>query len=377
KDRQQPRFPWYSYLDEAPRMAHDVPWAEIGRVPGKPFFLYETQAMNPSKYRAEFPYRLLALGAIQDWDIINWHCLPRPVLAEEERPYDKAMELAHGGFQAEGFHFRFDEVQSAAMRTAAHMFRTGAYKPVEKPTTVTFGTRSLYDPANMDYGKSFGDFGERITPTTYRYGLYMKVDPTRTDDLIEGPSVLPRLNEANPIRPTNEIAFDWQRSHLVMDAPSAVSYTGFYAQHGGPVRFANGITLDNVSVANPEGMVYPVGENEKFIAFGAVAQDGLPLDKSRHVLVSLVSTSFNTGYQINEDNVASAKKTDDIYRGMVTGKAPVLVARVGATLTAPQFTGMKYRLLDWHMKPIGEGVVKDGLLPISATAPIFNIELTR
>jgi hypothetical protein len=29
------------------------------------------------------------------------------------------------------------------------------------------------------------------------------------------------------------------------------------------------------------------------------------------------------------------------------------------------------------MTEIGEGVVKDGALPILATAPIFNIELTR
>lgn len=29
------------------------------------------------------------------------------------------------------------------------------------------------------------------------------------------------------------------------------------------------------------------------------------------------------------------------------------------------------------MTEIGEGVVKDGALPFSATAPIFNIKLTR
>ena len=42
-DRQQPHFPWVSGLEEAPRLGMGIPWAEIGRIPNKPFFIYEIQ----------------------------------------------------------------------------------------------------------------------------------------------------------------------------------------------------------------------------------------------------------------------------------------------------------------------------------------------
>jgi hypothetical protein len=373
KDAQEPRFPWFSYLDEPPRMAHDVPWAEIGRVPGKPFFLYETQTLNPFKFRAEYPYRLLAQAAIQDWDIIIWHCYPRSIYPRDERPYDKALEVGHAAFSAEGFHFRFDEVQSAAMKTASVMFRNGAFKTVENPTTFVFGKDLLYDPVSMDYGKSFGPYAEKLAPTSFRHGLRMSVDPTLEKTTVTGNLVTPRVHEGNPIRSTSEIEWDWHRSHLKMDAPTAAAYTGFYAQHGGSVQFQNDLTLTDITVLNPPNAPYPVTEKELFIAFGIVAKDGKPLNESNHLELSLVSTSFNTGGSYKPENVIKGTP----LKGGVSGTAPVLVSRVGGTLKAPWLTGMKYRLLDWHLNVIGEGVVKDGVLPLSANQSVFNIELTR
>ncbi len=373
KDPQEPRFPWYSYLDEPPRMAHDVPWAEIGRVPGKPFFLYETQVMSPFKYRAEYPYRLLALAAIQDMDIVVWHCWPRPLFPTGERPYDRALEVGHGGFPAEGFHFRYDEIHSAAIKTAGEMFKRGAFQTVKQPTSLVFGKDLLHDPASMDYGRSFGPYAAQLAPTAFRHGLRMSVDPTAEKTTVKGDLVLPRVHEGNPIRSTPEIEWDWRRSHLKMDAPAAAAYTGFHAQYGGPVVFNNGLTLADVVIHNPEGAPYPVHEDENFISFGAVALDGLPLERSKKIEITLVSTSFNTGAYYNPEHIARRKQ----WEGEKKGTAPVLVSRPGATLRATWLVGMNYRLIDWHFNELATGNVPQDGLEVPADQPVFRVELTR
>jgi hypothetical protein len=42
-------------------------------VEGMPTYIYETNQARPNRYRAEFPFRLAAMGAWQDWDAINLH----------------------------------------------------------------------------------------------------------------------------------------------------------------------------------------------------------------------------------------------------------------------------------------------------------------
>ncbi len=391
-DRQQPHFPFMSGLEEQPRLAMGIPWMEVGRVPGKPFFVYEFQMNNPDKYRAEVPFRIAALGAIQDWDIINFHLFGRPSDPDLPEPYSAPIHMSYydgpkgsPGASVEGVHFKNDEIYAAAMKTAGLMFREGVLDPVKNPTVMTFGSKSLYDPRSASYGQSFGDLGLKIAPTAWRYGCYMQVDPTVENDSVSGRTVERGLDEANPIRPTDQITFDWQRGFMKLDAPAGVSWTGFFARQDGPVKFADGIELDKVSVINDPGVNYPVGDDELYISFAAVAEDGKPLAESKKVVVSLVSTSFNNGFKLVEENVARGDMghTKKPYQGMTRGgggdgKPPVAYVRAGATVIAPPLAGMKYKWLNWHFKPIGEGEVgADGKLVIPADKPIFTIELTR
>lgn len=384
-DRQQPHFPWVSGLEEAPRMGMGIPWVEIGRIPGKPFFVYEIQQNNPDKYRAEFPYRVAALGAIQDWDIVNFHLFGRPNDPDEATPYSKSMNYSHagdGGGSIEGVHFKNDEIYTSALKAAGTFFRTGALAPAPHPTVMTFGSRSLYDPVSADYGKSFGDLGKLVLPTTYRYGVQMKVDPTQEGDTVTGPTIEPGLMHYSPLRPTDQITYDWAKGSLVFDAPSGVSFSGFLANHGGTYSFSHGVTLSAVTVVNPPGMSYPVGPQELYVAFSVVAQDGKPLSDSQRVLVSLVSTSFNTGFKLNEDNVARGDLgyTGKPYAGQTQDPKPaipVTVARAGGRVTSAALSGMAWRTLDWHLREIAKGTVTNGILDIPADQPVFTIELTR
>ena len=380
EDRQQPRFPFTSGLDEAPRTSMGPEcWAEACRMPGKPFFAYETQTNNPSKYRAEFPFRILALASIQDWDIVCWHIFGGAGDPDVAEPYSGSLNYSHNGSEVEGLHYRHDEVESAAMKTAGRMFINGALRPVEKPTLMIFGRKSLYDPASMDYGKSFGDLKTLINSTTYRYGCFMQVDTTREDDTVIGPTVYPGINQTCAIRPTDQISFDYRKGNLVFDAPSAVSYTGFFAQNGGPVKFGNGIVLDNVTINNPEGIAYPMGADEKYLSLGIVAEDGRPLGESKTITISLVSTSFNAGFSLNLDNVAKRRPYDDIRLGddVPPGKPAVLVARAGAEVRVPMLNGMRYAFKDWYFRTIDTGIISNGVLKIPADKPVFLVELTR
>lgn len=369
-DRTHPRFPFYSGLEEPPRIAQDVPWLEHNRVEGKPYLCYETQIMQPAKYRAEYPYRLLALAAIQDWDAICWHYWGSvPDITTSPKPFDRTMDVTGSG-HPQGYHFTYDAVQNAAMRAAAHAFRTGALKPALNPTKFIYGRRSLYDPASMDYGMSYGSLGLRMLPTTYRHGVRIWIDPTREDDAAIGPTANAYANAVpNRISPHDQIVFDVGRGGLTFDSPSFLGFTGFFGRFGERMRFRSGVSLSDVAIDLPPGMPYSDGlKTDRYLAFGIAAEDGLPLAKTRRATLFLVSTSFNTGLKMlmNERGISQG------------GDWPVLHARVSGTVSAPALAGMRYRFLDWHLQPLAQGTVPaGGSLRIPSDRPIWIVELTR
>ncbi len=409
-DPQAKRYPWFSGLEELPRMTWNDSWLEQNTTPGKPFFVYENQIHNPAKYRAEYPMRLVSLASINDWDAIIWHYFGPAPDATKELPYASALDYSTGGSpHPQGLHFQYDEVQQSAMTVAAKVFCNFLLKPAANPTVFIFGKNSLYNPAGLEYGGSYGKTKSKFMPTTYRYGSRMWIDTTKADDEIitfdEYKSRLAgnkankleasnskwkdgreknvydaRVYEINPIKPTSEIEYDWQKGHLKFEAPGSVSYTGFMAQYGQEVSFTNGISISNASVLNPKDMPYPVGADEKYIEFSVVSNDGKPLEQAEKITISLVSTSFNSGFKLNHSKINrefiwGAK--ENIGMTVSNGSLPVLVARMQATLRLPMLSGMKYTLFDFEMKPIKSGIITKGKLEISAALPVFLIELTR
>lgn len=363
--------PWVNWLLKPPGIAQGVPWLEHNRVEGKPYLVYETQIQQPAKYRADFPLRIAALAAIQDWDWICWHYFaPGDDVGTSDRPFDKQLDVTTGS-HPQGYHFTFDEVQNSTMRAAAHMFRGGLLQPAPRPTTFVYGRKSLLDPASMDYGGSYGTTGFDMLQTTYQHGVRIKIDPSREEDAVIGPVVsYEQRNTHNPYTPTPQITFDWQRGFLMLDAPAAKSWTGMLARYGDAVKFG-GVTLRDVSVQNPPGIYAPSLPDEKYIAFALHSLDGLPLEATRAASISLVSTSFNSGYQIHTLEANKITGTP--------GTLPVLTVRVGATIEAPALNGMTYVFRDWHMKPLATGTVQNGTLrvPANLPVPVFVVELSR
>ncbi len=384
-DPEDQRFPFYSALDHSPKTGWDVPWLEQSSAKGKAHFVYETNIDARTKYRTEYPMILAALASMHQWDIIFWHSASgRPAgLGENEKPWDGMIAIYH-----DYFNFRDDEVQNAAMRIAGEIFKNRLLDPIKEPTTFIFGRRSLLDPVSMDYGRSFGELGRRFTPTAYRHGVQVVIDPKREDDEIVGPSVRPHVYESNPLKPTEQISFDRKRGHVMFDAPGAVAYTGFFADYGkDAITFKQDVRFSDIEIVNPENMPYPVTENERYISLGLTTTDGQPLAQTRRALLTAASTSFNTGYELDLTRSNQGMQRDgpkdvpprEFWGAWAAkaGKTPVLVARVGVTVTSPHLDGMRYVMRDWHLREIGSGVVKNGTLRLPSDKPVFVVELTR
>lgn len=334
--------------------------------------------------------RIASLGSIQDWDIVCWHYYGFAPDSRKGTPFLSKLDTGH----SMNLHYQFDEVQLSSMKAASAIFRNFALAPAPAPTLFVFGKRTLFDPGSMEPDTSYTSaMLDRMMATTYRYGSRLLINPAlenRPFDplfkvkgsferfleqgyLIVGPSYRPRTFEPNPIKPNNQIEYDWQRGHLLFDAAGVASYSGFFAQYGaGLLRFKNGTVLRDVSIKNDAGIAYPVTNEEKFIEFSLVSLDRLPLATTRHAVLSLVSTSFNTGFKFDV-----TKPTEFFAPPTTPGDLPVLYARVGATVFAPGLKGMKYRFVDWNRKEIGSGTLTDGVLKIPADKPVFYVDLTR
>ncbi len=364
------RGQWVSWLEKPPGISQGVPWLEHNKVVGKPFFCYETQIQQPAKYRADYPLRFAALASIQDWDIACWHYWGGVgEISTQTSPFARAMDNTTGS-HPQGYHYTYDEVQNAMMRAAGTAWRNQAWKPAPKPTTFIYGSKSMTDPTSMRYAGSYGMGGMDMLPTTYQHGVRIEIDPTREDDAVIGPVVKATDYEVhNPYDPTSEITFDWKKGYLKMDAPASMTWTGFLSQVGNAVTFQDGSRLEKVTFNNPEGIYEPITAEEGYIAFSLYSEDGKPLAETKQAALSLMSSSFNTGF--------SLEKLENGKTKVHGGGMPVLVTRVGAQLTCRAIDGMRYTLRDWHMDAIGEGVVSKGVLEIPADKPVWMIELTR
>lgn len=373
---------WNNWLLKPPGIAQGVPWLEHNRTPGKPYLAYETQICQPAKYRADYPLRLAALASIQDWDGVAWHYFDPPHGAADPQNWVKPTDNSVGR-HAQGYHYTFDEVQMAQMRTCGLLWRQGLLRPAANPTTFIYGRRSLYDPTSMDYGHSYGRSGLDMMYTTYQHGVRILIDPTREDDEVRGAVVsFDDRHTHNPYTPTREITFDWKLGHIRFDAPGAVGFAGLLARVGGKAAFANGITLDDVAIANPPGSYDPVSPEEGYLAFTLTSEDGRPLAETRAASLALTCTSFNTGFAMAKGDFERAGAADHPLAGTAgeqrrNGTLPVLVSRVAATVRGAPLRGMSYVMYDWTMKPIGEGKVQDDALRIPSDKPIFFLRLTR
>ncbi|MGJ3244038.1 MAG: hypothetical protein ACFE0O_13930 [Opitutales bacterium] len=368
------RYPWWSSLDQLPFNAWTKPWLEQNRIEGKPFFVYEHNTMNPGKYRAEHPMRMAHLASIQDWDIICAHYWGFPRDPDDPNAYDSAMDYTLGG-HPQGYHIQFDAVLQASMTLAGEIFQNLHLKPAPDPTTFVVGRKALHSFDFAGYGEGFE---ERFAPTAYRWGSRIRINPDQEENEIIGESRRRNIYEPSPISATDQMTFDYQNARLTFDAPGAAMFCGFFGETDGTWTFDQaGITITDLKVVNDPEIAFPVTEDEEFIVFGVTTRDGLPLAESRDAVLAAVSTSFNDNFELDLDYVNKEWFLNRKAFPNRDGGLPVRYARVGLTLDAKPLQGMTYRLLDWHHRVIGEGVINGDTFTLPADQPVFLVELSR
>ena len=270
------RYPFYSRLDQYPQMSNDVPWLEHNRPINKPFLCYETQYGSPSKYRAEWPILIAALGSVQDWDAANYHYWSfNQYDLTKDAPYGGA--LAWPGSGAYQYDYTSDEVEQATMRAAGAIFRNILAAPAPKPTLFTWGKPALLDPRSMDYAGDYGPTGLMDMMTTaYANGIRLNIDPNQQEFMKVNGAItrFAGYEKPCPLRPSPNVEYDWQRAHVIVDAPGVAEYTGFLSQYGAEsVRFNNGVILKDVKHMEPVGSPYPALP-ERYTSFTLASEDG-------------------------------------------------------------------------------------------------------
>ena len=381
-DESSKRYPWNSGLEEPPRICKNVPWLEHNKVEGKPFFVYETNIGSPAKYRAEFPFRLLFLATIQDWDVVMWHSLSGGYWWDREDPIDGP--LSSPGQGAAQFNFQHDELLISAIHTAGKMFTGLHLTPAPKPTKFIFGRNTIFGPDSMDYAGSYGRNGDDMMNTCYRFGSRIEIDLNRDDDEIVGRTVRGNAyGYPRPLMPTDQMIYDWHRGNLRIESPANAAFTGFLAQYGSDkVEFKNGIVFSDVSVENEPGAPYPITPEENFVTIAVTSSDGKTLKDSRTAVITALGTSANTGLEVGPDPAFAAQpqpgNTWQAMKVLNRGTTPVIFSRVNCTIKAPDLAGMRYTMRNWHWDIVEEGEIKeDGVLTISAKQPVFIIQLER
>jgi hypothetical protein len=121
-------------------------------------------------------------------------------------------------------------------------------------------------------------------------------------------------------------------------------------------------------------MPYPVGADERYVAMALLSTTSEPLADSPKLLFSAVSTSFNSGYALATEDPFPEFFGPEVSK---RGGLPVLVARVGLTLRSPALRGRRFRVLDWHLHPIREGVVSGDTFVIKTDEPAFLVEFVK
>ena len=206
------------------------------------------------------------------------------------------------------------------------------------PPVVTLGARRMFSHDGL-FGRPHPAAAGH---TVFRRGFRWDFDPRRDDDVVTGVLADAAAARAEPVvRPTPDITCRWSEGLLVIDAPALKALVGFVPER---FAFADGTTLEAIAVRHDEGMSFIV-PGERYAAIGIVALDGHPLDASRHVLLSAVSTSHNRGLTIDADKLAADTRDAAGLNAAITdrGGLPVLFARDG-----PEAARVFEAVLDTH-----------------------------
>jgi len=284
-------------------------------VENKPSILYETNIGRPDPFRSEYPLKLAAMASYQDWDGVFWHYWGPAGKNDgpEDLGYLTGILLPP---TAEHYwtavHHELDPVMNASMLLAGQIFQRGLLPPAAKPDIFEIGAKALFSPDTVK--------GVNAAASTFGNGSRLRFVPGADSGITVNGGPLPvpgRIEKAIASGPF--IKWDWPQERLIIDSPSVKAYVG---KIDGPFRFADGITLGEVSTP--------------WICFAMVDEDGKPLagpGPSGCILMNGVFDARNTGFQFNYQ--IQGGPVEEAHAVANIGREPVVVTPVGYSVWFP------------------------------------------
>jgi hypothetical protein len=307
-------------------------------VENKPSVLYETNRGRPSPYRTEYPLKLAAMAAYQDWDGVFWHYWG----ADGQSDAGDLGYLAGVMMPPERTHYwtavhhETDPVMDTAMMMAGQIFQHGLLAKATNPDVVEVGRQALFTYLNFA--------GVDLAQSTFHKGSRLRFSPGKDTALTMNGQAMPapvRIDKA--VGSGEQIKWDWPNERLVIDAPAVKVYVG---KVNGAFRFADGITIGDISTP--------------WICFAMVSEDGSPLagdNPAKRVLVSGVFDAKNTDFRFNYDvkggPVEQANAVAD------RGHEPVVVTLVKYTVWFPTKISGNIKSYDFALRETASSVISD------------------
>lgn len=299
---------------------------------GKPSTISELNWTPPNRFRAEMPLLAAAYGALQGSDGLFFFASDGAGWAAHLSKFSIADPAVEGQFPATALAFR------------TGLIRTGEVsRHLEAKLSDLFALKG----AGLD----------SLDPLTYLTGR-VELDITEPGRPSRGPGLsAPALSasidrRAKTVRSlTGELAWDFGRGLMTVDAPSAQGATGFLSRAGA-------IKLGTLTIQSP-------------LEYGAillVAMDGRPLASSHRMLLQVMSEESNFGWSAPGQGL---RELVDV------GGPPLVVKRLAGTLAInrPDAPSLRVQPLDANGYPVSSSATKGaGRVTLLPTTLYYLIE---
>lgn len=313
------------------------------RLANVPQVIYTTNQSALTEYRAEFPIRVATWASWQDFDGVFFYHWVLSLPNEQYTRVPIYEKKRRGTHDLSG-----DEIYLSQMRTASTLFLRGYLKPPPSRLTFVVGRKAL---GSFHFGVQWWrtEHYDHYWRTAVKRGARLLIDPN-WDGWTRPEGGKPEAGGSVPIPVSPGWKCQPEKKRFIIDLPEIKVFLGFINE-GETLKFSHDVQVRKL--------------NRSFICLALASEDGLPVDSSKHLLLSVVSKARNRGLTFDDDG----RLTNE-------GGGPPEVERVSCELLLPTLTGRKCRKLDFALRTIS---VQDASkkVVLKELEPVFLCKLTK
>ena len=336
-----------------------------GAVQGKPTVVYENSFFRPYPYRVEWPWALLYLAGMQNWDALFLYTygqpwaiyadgpgetprygekpLPIPSDPQDSAPRGVYVGLHHGG----------DEVTVAAWAAAGLVFLSGELSSDTEVRTYPFNQTQIFGPAPgyCALSRACGGDAKYVMAEMNLASLAQPIRLSWSGDAKQNVTKTKRVPRSKGSA-IGASALDRSLPRLLVDAPRSKVVAGVLE---GDVQFAGGIALR-----------FP---RRQFGFVSLTAVDGNSVLDSRNIRVFAAGKSANSGFVFDPDSVDFRGATGVVKGVRQAGRVPIVFERPEFSLVLPR-TFSRFERFDFNLRAYEMPGV--GGLSIGPDEPFFT-----